>query len=72
MTKDYLKSALIRAGRTFAQTFLGIYMTGLTNVDSVVGLGNVDLLNSAVAGAIVAVLALAQNLLEANVPYDRG
>lgn len=72
--KDVIKKAAIRAGRTFAQVFLGVYLTGVSNVDSLVGLGDVDVLNSAVTAAIVATLTLLQNMLEGagDVSYDRG
>lgn len=72
--KDVIKRAAIRAGRTFVQVFLGVYLAGVANVDSLVGLGDVDVLNSAVTAAIVATLTLLQNMIEeaGDVGYDRG
>ena len=66
-----MKDVLIRAARTFVQTFLGVYLAGQFNV--VADFANVDLLSSAAAGGIVAVLAFIQNWLETtNVDYNRG
>lgn len=72
----YIKSALIRAGRTFVQTFLGVYVAGLLAMSTATlsDFANLSLLDQAAAAGIVSVLALVQNLLEgrASAGYDRG
>lgn len=67
-----MKAALIRTARTFVQTFLGVYLTG--QFELVGDFVDVDLLSSAAAAGIVAVLTLAQNLVEnqTSVSYDKG
>jgi len=72
--KDILVNALIRAMRTFFQTFIGIYLAGLAVDPTLNDLADTKLLASAVAGAIVAVLAFLQNVVEEIVPvnYNRG
>lgn len=70
------KPALIRAGRTFAQTFIGVVLAGLLAGEVVFlqDFADLSLLNQAAAAGVVAVLSLAQNLLEdmGSVAYDRG
>lgn len=71
--KQNIINALIRAGRTFAQTFVGVFLAGYAG-NSLAELGNLTLLDTAAAAGIVAVLALVMNLLEgtANVTYNKG
>ena len=54
--------AVIRAARTFLQTFLGVYLAGITN--SFDGLADIGLFEAAVSAGIVAVLSFLQNALE--------
>ena len=64
-----MSDALVRAGRTFLQTFIGVYLAGVlasTDPNTFGALTDLGLLESAAAAAIVAVLALVQNLLEDN------
>lgn len=69
-----MTDALIRAGRTFLQTFIGIYLAGLVSSDTFEGLADLGLLEAAASGAIVAVISFVQNLLEdtASVDYNKG
>lgn len=69
-----MKQAAIRAARTFAQTFIGVYIGGLVASPILTDLANLNLLSTAAAAGIVGVLAFAQNLLEETraVSYDRG
>lgn len=73
---DYLKSAAVRAARTFAQTFVGVYLAGLVGsaTNTLGDFANLSLLDSAAAAGLVAVLSLVQNLLEerTSVSYNRG
>jgi len=71
--KQNLIDALIRAVRTFSQTFLGVFLAGYAG-NSLAELGNLTLIDTAAAAGIVAVLALVQNVLEgkARVKYNRG
>lgn len=59
MTID-LKSAAIRAIRTFFQTALGVYLAGIP-VDSI---GSLSLLQKATAAGLVAALTFIHNALE--------
>ena len=67
-----MRSALIRALRTFAQAFMGVYMAGSfsssSTLPSFVDLG---LLEAATAAGLVATLTFVQNWLESG-KYDRG
>lgn len=71
-----MRDALIRAGRTFAQTFIGVFLAGLvgTAVTTLGDLADLTLLDSAAAAGIVAVLSFFQNWLETTgeASYDRG
>ena len=71
-----MKDALIRMGRTFLQTAIGVYLAGILGgqVAGLSDLANVGLLDAAAAAGLVAVLSFAQNWLEEsrNVTYDRG
>jgi hypothetical protein len=69
-----VKDAAIRAARTFAQTFIGVYLAGLVATNTTLeSLADLTLIDQAVAAAIVAVLSFLQNWLEAgHVNYDRG
>lgn len=69
-----IRAAAVRAVRTFIQTFLGVYVAGLMGVPMLRDLMNRDLLDTATASAIVAVLAFVQNAVETwrDVAYDRG
>ena len=69
-----MKDALIRAARTFVQTAVGVYLAGLVGGPVLADLYNVDLLSSARAAGIVAVLSFVQNWLEstASVSYSKG
>lgn len=71
--KQTLINALIRAVRTFAQTFIGVFLAGYAG-GSLAELGNLTLLDTAAAAGIVAVLALIMNLLEGATgePLPRG
>lgn len=71
---DNIKDPLIRAGRTFAQTAIGVYLAGVTAPDSLAGLADLGLIEAAVSAGIVAVIALVQNWLEEtrSVGYPRG
>lgn len=71
--KTTLINALIRAARTFAQTFVGVFLAGYAG-NSLAELGDLTLLDTAAAAGIVAVLALIMNLLEdtAGVTYNKG
>ena len=68
-----IQNALIRAARTFAQTFIGVFLAGYAG-NSLAELGNLTLLDTAAAAGIVAVLALAMNLIEgsAGATYNKG
>lgn len=68
-----VKNAAIRAIRTFAQTFIGVFLAGYAG-NSLAELGNLTLLDTAAAAGIVAVLALAMNLIEGatNDPLPKG
>ena len=80
----WFESALIRALRTFLQTFLSAYVGGLLDVLGVGGPGVVGVVLAAVgswsfaeqalAAALVATLTFAQNLIEGITPlaYKRG
>lgn len=70
-----MKDAFIRAARTFAQTAVGVYLAGLVGGPVLADLYNVDLLSSAGAAGIVAVLSFVQNWLETSsqtLTYNRG
>jgi len=68
-----MRNAAIRAARTFAQTFIGVYLAGLVASPVLVDFADLDLLSSAAAAGIVAVLAFVQNWLEeTRATYDRG
>ena len=69
-----MSDALIRAGRTFLQTFIGVYLAGLVSPDTFEGLTDLGLLESAAAAGIVSVISFVQNLLEdsAAVHYNKG
>ena len=70
---DSIINAAIRAARTFAQTFVGVYLAGYAGA-SLAGLADLTLLDTAAAAGIVAVLSLVQNLLEesSSWTYRRG
>lgn len=70
---DHFRRAAIRALRTFLQTFLGVFLVGLSG-DSVAQFADIGLWESATAAGLVAVLSYAQNALEAltSASYDRG
>ena len=58
---------LSAAGRTFLQTFIGVYLAGVlasTDPNTFGALTDLGLLESAAAASIVAVLSFVQNLLE--------
>jgi len=60
-----MKFALVRAARTFAQAFLGVYMAGLMASESTLSsFVEVGLLDSATAAGLVASLTFAQNVIE--------
>jgi hypothetical protein len=75
MTQDW-KAAAIRAARTFAQTFIGVFLAGIiaTETTALSSFANLALLDQAIAAGLVAVLSFAQNALEGwgRVEYDRG
>lgn len=68
----HMRNAFIRAGRTFAQTFIGVYLAGLVASPVLEDFANLDLLSSAAAAGIVAVLSFVQNWLETRATYNRG
>lgn len=63
---NYWAKAGIRAGRTFLQTFLGVYTAGLMASQVIIfsDFANVGLLQQGSAAGFVALLSFAQNLLE--------
>lgn len=71
-----MTDALIRAGRTFLQTFIGVYLAGLVASanTTLADLANLSLLDTALAAGVVAVLTFVQNFLEMSrsVDYNRG
>jgi len=74
MTQEVIVNALIRAVRTFVQTFIGLYLAGLVASPTLVDLANPQLLGVAAAGGIVALLSFVQNVVEEIGPftYRRG
>jgi hypothetical protein len=58
------KNALIRAARTFVQTFLGVWLAGVVAGPNFSDLVDIGLLETAAAAGIVSVVALVQNYLE--------
>lgn len=72
--QEKIINILIRAGRTFFQTFIGVYLAGLVVAPTLADLADVKLLAAAAAAAIVAVVSVVQNVLEelGNVTYRRG
>lgn len=75
MTKQKLANAAIRAARTFAQTFIGVYLAGLVVGPGLADLADITLISSAAAAGFVAVLSFAQNWLEQlgeGVEFNRG
>lgn len=68
-----LKNALIRAIRTFAQSFVGVILATWAG-GSLTGLADITLLDKAAAAGVIAVLALIMNLLESatNNPLPKG
>lgn len=70
---DRLKNAAIRAGRTFLQTALGVYLAGVVGAGALADFANVSLLDSAAAAGLVAALTLIQNFVEESyTSYGRG
>jgi len=71
--KQTIINALIRAARTFAQTFIGVFLAGYAG-GSLAAIADLTLLDTAAAAGIVAVLALVMNLLEGATgePIPRG
>lgn len=74
---ERLKDALIRAGRTFLQTALGVYLAGIiaSQTDGLSVFADLTLLEAAAAAGLVAVLSFVQNYLEmgsSSVNYNRG
>lgn len=69
-----VKSALVRAGRTFAQAFLGTYIALIVTADSFAGLWDRTALEAGGVAGVIALLSFGQNLLEGrrDVSYDRG
>jgi hypothetical protein len=72
-----MSDALIRAGRTFLQTFIGVYLAGVlasTDPNTFEALADLGLIEAATAAGIVAVISFVQNLLEdsASVDYNKG
>lgn len=72
--KTALINALIRAGRTFAQAFIPIYVAGLASATVVGDLANLDLLQQAGIAGVIAVLSFLMNVLESSAgwTYRRG
>lgn len=69
-----LKSAAVRAIRTFIQAFLGVFLAGIAGATTLGALTQRNLLEVAAVAGIVAVLSLAQNVLEqtTKAPIPRG
>ena len=72
-----MRNALIRAGRTFLQTALGVYIAGVGAQgagSTFEGLADLGVLEAAGAAGFVALLSFAQNALEHQRPprYNRG
>lgn len=66
-----LQPALIRALRTFIQTFLGVYLAGVTVNASLETLTSKTIVEAALAAAVVALLMnIAEQL--GGVSYNRG
>lgn len=71
---EVLKSAAIRAARSFLQAFLAVYLAGVVGAEELGELADQRLLVASVLGGLVAALSLVQNLLEGwkDVSYPRG
>lgn len=69
-----VRGPLIRAGRTFAQTAIGVYLASVAPGPMFADLADVTIIEAGAAAGVVAVLALVMNMLEESrgASYDRG
>lgn len=72
--KQKLVAALIRALRSFAQAFIGVYAVGVFAAGDLGDLADQKLITAATLAGIVALVSFVQNALEnwKDVSYPRG